>query len=103
MTDSREAEVRVENNESVHRFEARFPEGLASLEYHYDAAGRLSLDHTEVPPALQHRGIAGRLAKSALEFATDGGLRVLPRCPYVRAFLETHPEFEPIVDRTPPP
>jgi uncharacterized protein len=91
----------VENNGAAHRFEARFPEGLALLKYHYDGAGRLSLDHTEVPPARQHHGVAALLAKAALDFARARNLKVFPRCPYVIAYLDGHPELEPLVDRTP--
>jgi len=93
-------EVRVENNAAAHRFEIRFPEGLALLKYHYDQARRLSLDHTEVPPARQHHGVAALLAKAALDFARAQNLKVFPRCPYVIAYLERHPELEPLVDRS---
>jgi len=93
--------VRVENNVPQHRFEVRFPDGLALLKYHYDRAGRLSLDHTEVPPARQHHGVAALLAKAAFDFARAGNLEVVPVCPYVRAYLEAHPELETLVDRGP--
>ena len=93
----------VENNLAEHRFETRFPEGLALLKYHYDRVGRLSLDHTEVPPAQQHHGIAALLAKAAIDFGRERNLKVFPRCPYVIAYLEAHPELEPLVDRTPLP
>jgi predicted GNAT family acetyltransferase len=91
----------VQNNVEEHRFQTRFPEGLALLKYHYDPAGRLSLDHTEVPPARQHHGVAALLARAALDFARAGNLKVFPRCPYVIAYLDAHPELEPLVDRTP--
>ena len=93
----------VENNAAEHRFETRFPEGLALLKYHYDRAGRLSLDHTEVPPARQHHGVAALLARAALDFARAETLKVFPRCPYVIAYLDAHPELETLVDRTPLP
>jgi len=100
MSDSDSNEVRVENNRAAHRFETRFPEGLALLKYHYDQAGRLSLDHTEVPPSHQHQGVAALLAKAALDFARTQNIRVFPRCPYVIAYLGLHPELEPLVDRS---
>jgi len=103
MRDPDPNEMPSENNVAEHRFETRLPEGLALLKYHYDRAGRLSLDHTEVPPARQHRGIAGLLAKAAFDFARAGNLNVFPKCPYVIAYLEAHPELEPLVDRSPLP
>src|SRR5262249_36783383 len=97
------SEVPVENNAVERRFEARFPDGLALLKYHYDRAGRLSLDHTEVPPAHQHHGVAALLAQGALDFAAARNVKVSPRCPYVIAYLALHPELESLVDRSPIP
>jgi len=96
--DSHPAEgIQVEHNTAAHRFEIRFSEGLAFLKYHYDRAGGLHLDHTEVPPARQHHGVAALLAKTALDFAKDRGLTVVPRCPYVVAYLKEHPEFDSLL------
>lgn len=64
---------------------------LAKLDYHRSAK-RLVLIHTEVPPALEGRGIGGRLVRAAVEIAAADGLTVVPRCPYARAWLERHPD-----------
>ncbi len=99
MSDADADRVPIENNVAAHRFEARFPEGVAMLKYHYDREGRLNLDHTEVPPALQHHGIASLLARTALDFAKARNLTVVPVCPYVIAYLQKHPELASLVDR----
>ena len=99
MNDPDADDVPIEHNVAAHRFEARFPEDLAMLKYHYDRAGRLSLDHTEVPPARRHHGVAALLAKAALDFARAQNLTVVPVCPYVIAYLKDHPELAPLVAR----
>ena len=88
----------IEHNVKEHRFEMRCPEGIAMLKYHYDRAGRLNLDHTGVPPARQHHGVAALLAKTAMDFAKAQNLTVVPVCPYVIAYLKEHPELAPLVD-----
>lgn len=88
----------VVHDSASHRFTIALPGGPAFLKYHVDRKGRLSLDHTEVPEEGRHRGIAGRLAKAALDHARDRRLRVVPRCPFVRAYLEDHPEERDLVD-----
>ena len=90
-------EVAIENNEAAHRFEARFPEGIAQLRYRYDGGGTLVLVHTEVPPVLRHRGIATRLAGAALAFARDRRFEVVPQCPFVAAYITEHPEFASLI------
>lgn len=90
-------DVEVVNNEAAHRFEVRSAEGVASLRYRYDADGSLVLVHTEVPPALEGRGLAGQLARTALELARHQSLHVVPICPFVSAFIKKHPEFRSLV------
>ena len=53
--------------------------------------------HTEVPPALEGRGIAARLVQAALDYAQAEGLKVLPRCSYVRAYMRRHPRTQSLL------
>src|SRR5437667_745056 len=97
MTPTDASSVAITNNEAGRRFEARFPEGFALLQYRYDAGGVLVLVHTEVPLALRKQGIATRLAGAALEFARDHHLKVVPLCPFVAAYIRRHPEFASLI------
>ena len=58
----------------------------------------LSLIHTEVPPALQRKGLADALAKAALEYARTHSMTVKPICPFVAKYLTRHPEFQSLVE-----
>lgn len=58
----------------------------------------LTFHHTEVPPALRGRGIASRLIRGALEQVRARGLKVVPRCDFVRHFIGTHPEFQDLLN-----
>lgn len=53
----------------------------------------ITLTHTEVPVALWGQGIGSRLVRGALQAARAQGLRVVPKCPFVSAFIAKHPEF----------
>jgi len=50
-----------------------------------------------VPPALEGRGIAGKLARAALDYARERKLSVIPRCPFVAAYIRKHPEYQSLV------
>lgn len=50
--------------------------------------------HTEVPPALSGRGIASYLIKYILDYAQDNHLKVKPVCPFVKAYIDKHPEYQ---------
>ena len=59
--------------------------------------GRLALIHTEVLPAHEGPGVGGALVRFALDDARRRGLRVIATCPFVRAYVERHPETHDIV------
>lgn len=52
----------------------------------------LAINHTEVPPEMGGRGIAGKLVEAALQYARQEGLKVLPRCSYADAYMRRHAE-----------
>ena len=73
------------------RFEVAEPEGTAVLTYVL-GDGEVVLEHTVVPVELEGRGIGSVLARSALAWAAQQSLAVVPRCSFVRGFLERHPD-----------
>lgn len=81
----------VRNNEAAHRYELEVDGQLAIAEYRL-RPGRISFTHTEVPDALEGRGIGKRLVKAALDDARAQGLKVVPICPFVKHYIESHPE-----------
>ena len=80
----------VIDNAAAERFELQVDGQTAFLKYER-ANGALALIHTEVPEALRGRHIGERLVKSALDAARVDGLRIVPICPFVRAYLRKHP------------
>jgi predicted GNAT family acetyltransferase len=86
----------VVNNEAEQRFEAHVQGQTAFLAYRR-FPDRLVLVHTEVPPALEGKGIAGKLVARALDLARAAHLRVIPLCPYVTSFVRKHPEYHDLL------
>ena len=58
---------------------------------------RITLLHTEVSPSVEGRGLGGRLVAGALDDIRARGLRVVPVCPFVRAYLRRHPDAADLV------
>lgn len=54
--------------------------------------------HTEVDPAFEGRGLGGALVRAALDDARARGLRVVPTCPFVAAYIRRHPDDADLVD-----
>lgn len=84
---------------SKSRFELEEGGEVAYLEFEVDQSGWMTLWHTEVPSALRGKGIAGELAKTALEYARDNDLRVDVICPSVATFIRKNPEYQSLVGK----
>ena len=59
--------------------------------------GLIAFLHTEIDERVQGRGLGDTLIRFALEDARNRDLAVLPFCPFVKAFIEGHREFEELV------
>jgi predicted GNAT family acetyltransferase len=88
--------VIIANNEEGQRFEAQV-DGLRALLTYRRFPGRVIFNHSEVPPPLEGKGLAAKLARTALDFARTNHLRVVPLCPYVAAFIRRHTEYHDLV------
>lgn len=93
-TDTRAGAVR--QNPGLSRFELALDGGTAVANYRL-ADGVVTFTHTEVPYALRERGIGSQLVKGALDAARAQGLKVMPRCSFVNAFLARHPEYQDLL------
>lgn len=71
----------------------------AGVLHYLPTRGALVLVHTEVAPELEGKGLAGRLVAGALEDIRARGLRVVPVCPFVTAYLRRHPEYGDLVQQ----
>ena len=81
----------VTDNKSEHRFELATDAGAAVAVYEADG-DTITFTHTVVPPEAEGHGVGSRLIAGALAAAKARGLKVVPQCPFVRAYLERHPE-----------
>ena len=79
-------DVPVSDNAAQSRFELNVEGHTAYLTYErsHDA---LTLVHTEVPPEIRGRHLAGRLVDAALQAGRSAGLRIVVVCPFARAYL----------------
>ena len=82
------------------RYELSIDGKVAGYSAYRARPGLIAFVHTEVDERLQGRGLADRLIRFALEDARARGLAVLPFCPFVKAFIERHREFEDLVPGT---
>ncbi|MCB9098390.1 MAG: N-acetyltransferase [Anaerolineales bacterium] len=88
--------IEVRNNTEASQYEVNVDGYLAKIEYIL-RDDRIIFVHTEVPDELGGQGIASKMAHYALEDVKAQGYKVVPRCPFVRGYIERHPEYQALV------
>jgi predicted GNAT family acetyltransferase len=86
----------VRDNPARNRFELEVAGATAFASYRLNGSN-IIFDHTIVPDALSGRGIGSRLIHGALDAVRAKGLKVVPICQFVRAYIEKHPEEQDLL------
>ena len=93
-----ESTITVRQNSSRHRYELLDGDKVIGkahwLSFDRDASSERIFFHTTVDDDYAGQGLAGKLARFALEDTIAEGLKVVPVCPYIKVYLRKHPEFQ---------
>ncbi|MEY9121022.1 GNAT family N-acetyltransferase [Bradyrhizobium yuanmingense] len=88
----------VINNKAHHRYELDVEGHLATEHYRLDG-GVITFEHTDVPKELGGKGIGSKLVQGALDQVRADGLKLIPQCPFVKAWIGKHPDYADLVTR----
>lgn len=83
----------VTHSAERHRYELPTDHGLAIAVYRQQGDSRV-FTHTEVPPEDEGKGLGAKIVRAALEDTRRQGLKIVPQCSFVVAFVRRHPEFD---------
>ena len=85
------------DNAALHQYEFRIGDLTPRIEYIKTKNGEIYLTHTEVPSALEGKGVGSSLVRLALEDIERQQLRLVPLCPVVAGYVQKHPEWKRLV------
>jgi len=85
----------------LERYEARLGQErlLAGLVDYHLADDFIVLTHTEVLDGFEGQGIGSRLVRAVLEDLRERQVAVIPKCPFIVAWLQKHPEQHDVLFR----
>jgi predicted GNAT family acetyltransferase len=89
-------DVRDEPQQS--RYELRVDGEIVGFARYVRRGGRVYFVHTEIEPGHEGAGLGSALAKGALEAERTLGEPVVPLCPFIRQYLDRHPDLIDLVD-----
>lgn len=88
----------IRNVAEKNRYEASLDDELAGFADYILTDGLVTFTHTEIDPKFEGRGVGSALVRSALDDVRNrGGLKVLPICPFVKAWMLKHPEYQDLL------
>jgi len=88
----------VRDNRAEQEFELEV-DGRRAIAAYQREGSTIVFTHTHVPQAIEGRGIGSKLIRAALDAVRDEGLKVVPQCPFVAAYIERHPEYRDLLAR----
>jgi predicted GNAT family acetyltransferase len=59
--------------------------------------GAIVLTHTEVPEELEGQGLGSAIVRGVLDIARARGLKVVPACGFVSAFIRKNPAYQDLL------
>jgi uncharacterized protein len=86
----------VRDNPDHNRFEMDTSGGLAFARYRRDGSTLMIL-HSEVPRAVEGRGLGSQLVQGMLDLVRSRGEKVVPLCGFVRRFIALNPGYADLV------
>jgi uncharacterized protein len=91
-------DVTVTDNPDRNRYEARTGDGdVAGVVGYQKSSELIVFTHTNVEDRYEGQGIGSKLATGALEGARAQNLPVLALCPFIKSYIERHPEYADLV------
>ena len=92
------ATIDVHDAPGRNRYEARIDGELVGFAEYQRSGDRVLFTHTEVEPRVSGQGVGSALVRGALDDVRAGGPhRVVPLCPFVRAWITAHAEYADLV------
>ena len=86
----------VRDNRAEQEFELDV-DGHRAIAAYQREGGTIVFTHTLVPHAIEGRGVGSKLIRAALDAARDAGLKVVPQCPFVAAYIARHPDYRDLL------
>lgn len=87
----------VKDNPAEERFEVHDGDALAGYLAYEQLDDAVVLIHTEIDKAYEGRGLGSVLVRRTLEQLRERGTKVVPLCPFVKSYLDRHPEYADVL------
>ena len=89
--------IQREESETKGRYWIEMDGHVAEMTYSRAGEGMIIIDHTVVPAAFRGQGVGKRLVERGVLDARAENRKILPLCPYAKAQIQKHPEWQDVL------
>ncbi len=97
MAAAGEPRIEIRDDRESGRYAISVDGEPAGFTQYRDRPPGLAFVHTEIDDRFEGQGLGSHLISFALDDARSRGLSVLPFCPFVRSYIQRHPEYLDLV------
>ncbi len=85
---------------SMSRFELLVDGVQAGISDYVQDDEKIVFLHTEIDPAFRGKGLGDEIARGALNLVrAESGRRVVARCPFIKKWINEHPDYQDLLTR----
>ena len=70
---------------------------LAELVYTMASPGKMIIEHTEVSDELKGKSAGLQLVSTAVSYAREHQIKIVPLCPFAKSVIDKKPEFQDVL------
>lgn len=70
---------------------------LAEMTYSKAGSNLIIIDHTEVSEELRGKSVGLQLVKSAVTYARENNIKILPLCPFAKSVFDRKTEYHDVL------
>ncbi|MDQ1686549.1 MAG: uncharacterized protein QOC82_3286 [Frankiaceae bacterium] len=94
------SDLSVTDVTGARRYEITVDGVLAGFAAYRDRDGHRVFTHTEINPKFERRGLGSQLVRAALDDVRDRGMTIVPMCPFVRSWIDSHDGYADLIARS---
>ena len=70
---------------------------IGLMHYQMQGEDKMIIDHTEVKPEYEGKGLGGELIKAGVEYARQHHIKILPLCPFAKKVFNITPDYADVL------
>ena len=70
---------------------------LAEMVYTMPSPNKMIIEHTEADTSLEGKGVGKQLVRTAVEYARNHDIKIIPLCPFAKSVFERVKEWQDVL------